>query len=317
VAIATRCALALEDSAAAEALHAVMTPARETCIVMPFGSLWDGAITLYLGRLATLLGRFEEAERDLSASAALHSRIGARGFLAETWLAQARLHAARGERGDAGRLATEAASLFRTLGMLEAEKQAEGLARPTAAGRTPAAVHSWKRSGSNWRVRYGDEEAQYRDSLGMAYLAALLSQPTEPLHVLDLTARRGDPAATDSGELLDQTARNQVRARMNELVADLDEAEARHDLGRTEVLGAELEQLEEELARALGLGGRARRMADPVERARKSVYNRIQAALKNLDAELPELAQHLRHNVRTGRTCVYAPEAAVSWHVEA
>ena len=60
------------------------------------------------------------------------------------------------------------------------------------------------------------------------------------------------------------------------------------DLGRIETLGAELQQLEDELARALGLGGRARRIADPVERARKSVYNRIQAALKNLDAELPE-----------------------------
>jgi hypothetical protein len=103
---------------------------------------------------------------------------------------------------------------------------------------------------------------------------------------------------------------------MLELAAELEEAEAAHDLGRAETLGTELHQLEEELARALGLGGRARRMGDPVERARKSVYNRIQAALKNLDAELPELAQHLRHSVRTGRTCVYAPEAPVSWQVE-
>lgn len=316
VAIATRCVLALGDAEAAADLYAVMTPARETCIVMPFGSLWDGAATLYLGQLATLLGRIDDAELHLSAAAELHARVAARAHLADTWLAQARLHAAQGERSDAGRLATEAASLFRTLGMFEAEKQAEGLARPSAAGRAPGAVHSWKRSGSSWRVRYGDEEVQFRDSLGMAYLAALLAQPAQPMHVLDLTARRSDAGAADSGETLDQRARSQVRARMHDLAAELEDAEASHDLGRAEMLGAELDQLEQELAHALGLGGRARRMGDPVERARKSVYNRIRAALKAIEKDLPELAQHLRHAVRTGRTCVYAPEASVSWHVE-
>ena len=316
MAIASRCALALDDVESAEKLHAALEPARETCIVMPFGSLWDGAAALYLGQLAARAGRFDEARADLAAAADLHGRIGARAHLAETWLAEARVHAAAGARSDAGRLAADAAELFRALGMHEAEKRADALARPRADLRAPDAVHSWKRSGSGWCIRYGDDEATLRDSLGIAYLGALLAQPTEPLHVLDLTARRSDPATSDSGELLDPTARRQVRARMNELAAELDEAEARHDLGRTETLRAELSQLEEELARALGLGGRARRVGDPVERARKAVYNRIQAALKNLESELPELAQHLRHNVRTGRTCVYAPEARVSWRVE-
>jgi len=317
VAIATRCILKLRDMDAARDLYAVMAPARETCIVMPFGSLWDGAVTLYLGQLATLLGRFDDASRDLAEAAALHARVGARAHLAETWLAQARLQATVGERAEASRLATEAATVFRDIGMLGAEKEAGELARPVAATRAPGVVHSWKHSGSHWRIRYGDEEASFRESLGMEYLAALLAQPSEPLHVLDLTARRGDGAESDAGEMLDQKARTQVRARMNELVAELEEAESHHDLGRIETLGAELQQLEDELARALGLGGRARRMADPVERARKSVYNRIQAALKNLDEGLPELALHLRHSIRTGRTCVYTPEAPISWHVEA
>ena len=316
VAIATRCSLALGDMDAARDLHAVITPARETCIVMPFGSLWDGAATLYLGQLATLLGHFDDAERDLSAAAELHAKIGARAHLAETWLAQARLHAAQGDRREAGRLATEATSLFRTLGMPDAQKQAEALARPSTETHAPGAVHSWKRTASGWRVRFVDEEVQFRDSLGMAYLAALIAQPAQPMHVLDLAARRSDAGAADSGEVLDQRARTQVRARMHDLATELEDTEASHDLGRSEALGAELDQLEQELAHALGLGGRARRMGDPVERARKSVYNRIQAALKAIEKELPELAQHLRHAVRTGRTCVYAPEASVSWHVE-
>jgi tetratricopeptide (TPR) repeat protein len=316
VSVAARALLALADRERAAALYEVMSTASGTCIVMPYGSLWDGAVDFHLGALATLVGRAEDARRHLAAAAELHARVGARSHLAETWLAQARLLEREGDRTEAGRVAAEAASLFRELGMPESEKQAEALARPTAFVPGRDAIHGWKRSGSNWRVRYGDAEARYRDSLGMAYLATLLSQPGEPIHVLDLTARRSEAGASDSGELLDHKGRAQVRARMLELAAELEEAEAAHDLGRTETLGTELHQLEEELARALGLGGRARRMGDPVERARKAVYNRIQAALKNLDAELPELAQHLRHSVRTGRTCVYAPEAPVSWQVE-
>ena len=76
------------------------------------------------------------------------------------------------------------------------------------------------------------EEVQFRDSLGMAYLAALIAQPAQPMHVLDLAARRSDAGAADSGEVLDQRARTQVRARMHDLATELEDTEASHDLGR-------------------------------------------------------------------------------------
>jgi hypothetical protein len=58
-------------------------------------------------------------------------------------------------------------------------------------------------------------------------------------------------------------------------------------------------------------------VGDPVERARKSVYNRLHDAIARIEGELPELARHLRHSLRTGRTCVYQPESDVEWRVEA
>jgi tetratricopeptide (TPR) repeat protein len=315
VAIAARCLSALEDEPSAAALYDVLAPADGTCIVMPFGSLWDGAVALYLGQLATLLGRPEAAARHLAAAVDLHARIGARAHLADSWLAQARLAARGGERTDASRLAREAAALYGDLGMLEAAKQAAALARPSAA-RTALAVHRLSRTARGWRIGCGDVEVRLPPSVGLDYLAELLAHPGRPFHVLDLTARRDTAGAADSGALLDGRARAEVRARMHQLAARLEEAEERHDAGASETLRGELERLEDELARALGLGGRARRVGDPVERARKSVYNRIQSAIKRIEGELPELARHLRHGVRTGRTCVYAPESPLDWRVD-
>jgi tetratricopeptide (TPR) repeat protein len=315
VAIAARCLTALEDEESAAALYDVLAPADGTCIVMPFGSLWDGAVALYLGQLATLLGRAEAAAGHLAAAVDLHARIGARAHLADSWLAQARLAARGGERQEASRLARQAAALYQDLGMPEAAKQAAALARP-AATQAAFAVHRLSRTAKGWRVSCGDVEVRLPASIGLAYLAELLAHPGRPVHVLDLTARRGTAGAADSGALLDGRARAEVRARMNQLAAGLEEAEERNDAGAAETLRVELEQLEDELARALGLGGRARRIGDPVERARTSVYNRIQAAIKRIEGDLPELARHLRHGVRTGRICVYAPESPLEWRVD-
>src|SRR5690606_20919426 len=67
------------------------------------------------------------------------------------------------------------------------------------------------------------------------------------------------------------------------------------------------------LRASLGLGGRPRRAGDPVERARKSVYNRIRTASARIERDLPVLARHLRTCVRTGTTCCYAPDRSLAW----
>jgi hypothetical protein len=282
-------------------------------VVTPYGSVWDGAFTLYLGRLATLLGRFEPARHHLGEASDLHARLGARPYLADAWLARAQLHEREGQRTDASRLAADAAGLYRALGMFAAEKQANELVRLQMAPGEPGRVNRLARSGRRWRIRYLDGEAHVADVRGMTDLATLLARPGEPIHVLDLTA---GVAGADLGELLDARARDEMRTRMRELMIALEEAERHHDTGRSEVARAELEQLEDELARGLGLGGRARRAGDPVERARKTVYNRIRTALAGIEVDLPELAAHLHAAIRTGRTCVYLPDPPAEWRIE-
>jgi hypothetical protein len=135
--------------------------------------------------------------------------------------------------------------------------------------------------------------------------------------VLDLVEAAGGPpavaAGADLGPVLDDTARRAYRRRLGELAREIDEAESDADLGRRERLQLERSLLADELAGALGLGGRARIAGDPTERARKAVTMRIRAAITAIGAHDDTLGRHLRNAVKTGRVCSYEPESPVSW----
>jgi eukaryotic-like serine/threonine-protein kinase len=87
------------------------------------------------------------------------------------------------------------------------------------------------------------------------------------------------PDLGDAGELLDAMAKAAYRARLEELRADLEEAERFSDPGRAARSRQEIDFLEDELARAVGLGGRDRRAAAHAERARLNVTRAIRAGL--------------------------------------
>jgi uncharacterized iron-regulated membrane protein len=75
------------------------------------------------------------------------------------------------------------------------------------------------------------------------------------------------------------------------------------------------EFLVQELARAVGLGGRDRRAASHAERARLNATRAIRAAMANLARANPALGRHLVATIRTGRYCSYTldPRAPLVW----
>ena len=143
-----------------------------------------------------------------------------------------------------------------------------------------------------------------------------------------LVTRQSDPterpesgdvkSIADRGlEMLDAHAKAAYRRRLAELRAELEEAEAFHDAGRTARAPAEMEAISEQLAGAVGLGGRDRRAASASERARSPVTKRIAEALKRIAEASPALADQLRGRVRIGTFCVYVPDAAhqLAWEL--
>jgi hypothetical protein len=119
----------------------------------------------------------------------------------------------------------------------------------------------------------------------------------------------------DAGVLLDATAKAAYRSRLVELRAELQEGEGFHDPARVAKARQELDFLEAELARAVGLGGRDRRAASHAERARLNVTRAIRAAMANLARANPALGRHPSWTVRTGRYCSCTPDprTPIAW----
>ncbi len=175
--------------------------------------------------------------------------------------------------------------------------------KPKAASNEP----ELRRDGEVWLLSFAGKEARVRDSKGMGDLARLVARPTEAIHVLELL---GAPVVQrQSEETVDAKALRSYKQRLEEIDAELEGAERHADKGRVDKLGREREAILERLAADTGLRGRARKLNDPVERARKTVAARIRDALARIAAVHPELGKHLQQSTSLGVRCSYvAPE---------
>ena len=169
-----------------------------------------------------------------------------------------------------------------------------------------------------WIVSYGADSFQLKDTKGLAFLQTLLRHPGREFHVLDLSGGgeplvegSGRPASGDAGELLDPSARAAYRRRLEDLREELEEAQRWSDLERAARAQQEIDFLTDELARAVGLGGRSRSAGSAAERARVNVSRTIGAVVKKIAAGSPALGQHLTAAVRTGYFCAYEPDPRV------
>ena len=131
------------------------------------------------------------------------------------------------------------------------------------------------------------------------------------------TERSSRKLSSDAGEVLDRRAKEAYRRRLAEIECDLDEARQCGDAHRTEQAMAERRFLARELARAVGLGGRDRRVGSNAERARASVTLALRRAMGRLRSANPVLGMHLERAIRTGTFCVYLPDprVPVDWRV--
>ena len=180
--------------------------------------------------------------------------------------------------------------------------------------------------GEYWTVAFEGRVVTLRDSKGMHDLGALLASPGRERHALDLwseptgpgtgpvqTATEGLSQEARPQPVIDDVARNQYRRRLTELDQVIAEAAGRGDSIAAAQARQQRDWLVDQLTAAYGLGGRARRIPDEAERARKAVRRRISDALNRIDNASPTLGRHLRHSVHTGVYCSYTPEHDIRW----
>jgi tetratricopeptide (TPR) repeat protein len=270
-------ALAMGDDDLVAELEPILAQHNElsTLVWLPSCAATLGPIALLRAHAAARLGRREDALRLYDESLAFTERIGAHAFTSIAHEHRARV---------AGATPKAPAAV------------------PRAAPPAVALAHD----GEMWRLTAGDETLLLKASKGLAYLAALLAHPHEELHVTQLVGA-GDETLGDAGPMLDEAAKAAYRARAADLRDALEEATARGDLGRAEKAREELDALGEELARAVGLGGRDRKAGSVVERMRVNVQRRLRDAIDRVAAQSPALGRYLDASVRTGAFCSYAP----------
>lgn len=312
-----------DRTAAAALLDADVVP-TERCVPVSLGTVCLGPAALAAAWLHHALGDHDRAAARYEEATATAGRIGARSWLAQAQIDHARLLVARAGPGDRERAHELAAAADIGLPSIAAalREVREGLAPPgAAAATTPTtatsggpAVGTFRRDGATWELSFAGRTVRVRDAAGLRDLRELLTRPDEAVSVLELVGSDGASPTGDRGaDALDERARREVRARLRALDAAEADAEAAGDGERAALVREERQRLAEQVARDVGLRGRARRIGDPVERARKTVSTRIRRSIDRIERAHPALGRHLDRSVDTGTWCRYRPAEPVRW----
>jgi hypothetical protein len=299
----------------------------------------------YLALAAAARGDREAALQRLTAARAACERLGFLPALSAIDVDEARVLAARGAAGDVGRareLIARAVARSQEVGVpnldervarVDAllERDSAPAAPPPADGPIGAAL---RREGDVWRMEYEGRTLSVRDAKGMRHLALLLANPGIEFHAVEIAGAAEGGAAPagpepteglavragtgDAGPALDTQAKAAYRERLEELRAEIEEAEAFNDPERAARAREEMDFIAHELSAAVGLGGRDRRAASAAERARVNVTRALKREIRRIADGDARLGRELDTTVRTGTFCAYEPDPRrpVAWRVD-
>jgi tetratricopeptide (TPR) repeat protein len=216
-----------------------------------------------------------------------------------------------GRRDEAAAHYDQAISLCRAMGakpLLElALRGREACGTPAAAARPPPrpAELSLQREGELWLLELGGSSLRLKNSKGLSYLEQLVLHAGRELHVLVLVG--AEHADGDAGAILDARAKAQYQERIQLLDDRIELARSLGDERGVAKARSELDAVAEQLARAVGLGGRDRRAASNVERARINVQRRLKDTIAVVSAQDAALGRYLQATVNTGTFCSFIP----------
>jgi len=346
IALLTELSESFRDAERARVLEDMLAPIADRNVVTPTG-IFAGPVSRYLALAAAARGEYDLALERLDQARQACERLGYRPMLAVIDFDEARMRVRRGEDGDVDRArelirsATERAEAVGVPRLGERLTRAEAMLPPEVAGKPAASVPSdgpatgvLAREGDVWRLDYEGRVLRVRDAKGMRHLALLLANPGIEFHAVEV-AGSGEGVGSaggaeadglsvragtgDAGVALDAQAKAEYRARLEDLRADIEEAEAFNDPERAARAREEMEFIGQELSSAVGLGGRDRRAASAAERARVNVTRALKREIRRIADQDERLGRELSTTVRTGTFCAYEPDPRdpVQWRVDA
>ena len=198
----------------------------------------------------------------------------------------------------------------------------------------PRPENVFRLDGAAWTMSYAEETVHFPDTKGFRYIALLLAEAGRQWSVEALLAAAGNGAAVTVesasvaqgaelrtgnswaghvGPVIDEQAKRQYRARLQQIEEEMEDAGFLHDDARLATLTQEKEVLQREIFAAVGTQGKIRMAANGAEKASDAVSKAIRRATDLIGAEHPRLARHLRDAIKRGYTLSYEPESPVVW----
>ena len=209
---------------------------------------------------------------------------------------------------------------------------------PRRAATVETRLAVFRKEGDYWTIGYPGAVFRLRDSLGLRRLALLLGDPDREFLATDLLTVLRSAACPDGGlavlryerqvgrgtrfsiagglgDTLDRHAVRAYKNRLESLREQLTEATTNNDRERATRAQEEIDALTDELTKRVGLGGRGRKAAPHLERARVSVTRTLKAAVRKIAENDEQLGRYLGTTIKTGTFCSYTPEPymSVSW----
>lgn len=297
----------LGDVDAASEAYALLAPYADRPVMASLGVACYGSAHRPLGKAALTFGDVDTAVAHFEAAAVADLALGNGPWHAIDLAELADALDRRGGPGDRERAAATRQAAIDEAGRAGMTGPAEEWQQ---RGRPPCAPvdATCRRDGRLWHVASGGRAAVVPHNVGMEYLARLIEHPGVEIPAVELASGHAITMGDRSDQpVLDERAKASYRRRIEELRAEVDDAEAWSDLERAAKARAELDRFVEELARSTGFAGRTRSfMANP-ERARTSVHKAIKRALAGIIEADPVLGQELGARIVTGMRCTFRP----------
>ncbi|MCK5701860.1 MAG: tetratricopeptide repeat protein, partial [Cyclobacteriaceae bacterium] len=130
--------------------------------------------------------------------------------------------------------------------------------------------------GQLWEMNYEGKIVMFPDVKGFHDIVKLISAPNQEIHCAEIM---GIPVQVEDKSLvMDEKAKTSYRKQLNEYQSELEEAQMMNDHVRASHLQEEYDKLVDHFSKALGLGGKTRKLPEPIEKARSAVTWRIRSA---------------------------------------
>lgn len=200
------------------------------------------------------------------------------------------------------------------------ERKGVGATAPNAGGPSGSLEASISRTGSEWKIVYGEEEGVFRDLQPIRVLRELVSRPfpKQPIPAAEILGE-GVAPPVPTEPVLDDDAREHLRKRAKELGGVIQEARSAGDFDEVRRHTTELQVIEEKLNASVGFAGReAQLQVDKNKSPAERVARAIKIARAGFEKHgMPALSAHLHASLKRESGCwsYLPPPPAPNWEV--